>query len=441
MVELELRGLLGDGEHLMLTGPDGQRYQLRVNDALRAAVRRDRPQLEQLRAAGASTLRPKDIQAKIRAGATAEEVAEEAGLPVEHVRRYEGPVVAERTWVVQQARNFHIGRAEDAPVLGDLVVDRLAARGVATSELTWDAVRRAGKTWEVVVTFEAGDRHREARWHADMTSRAVHALDDESRWLSETEFSSGGASTGPGTRRHLSPVRVYDVETDGDLGPVLAAVDARVQDRHTPSAHSAAEGADTSPSTDDLLAELSASRGTRQELDLGPGFDDDGDWDLPPAAHPPASRPDEARDAHVLAMPARARRDESARHPAGATSTSAPSAGATGRGDDAAPSGSPEQRPAGSGHEPQGRDGGNRAAGAGDGTGGGRADAAADASRSTSRGATASGGRTPAGGAPGSSTGGAAPSSDDALKRRSRAKGRRTSVPSWDEIVFGAKPE
>ena len=50
MGELELVGLHEDGEHVVLAAPDGQRYRLRIDEPLRAAVRRDRPQLEQLRA-------------------------------------------------------------------------------------------------------------------------------------------------------------------------------------------------------------------------------------------------------------------------------------------------------------------------------------------------------------------------------------------------------
>ena len=43
MGELELVGLHDDGEHLVLSGPDGQRFRLRIDEPLRAAVRRDRP--------------------------------------------------------------------------------------------------------------------------------------------------------------------------------------------------------------------------------------------------------------------------------------------------------------------------------------------------------------------------------------------------------------
>ena len=125
MGELELVGLHEDGEHLVLVAPDGARFRVRIDEPLRAAVRRDRPQLEQLRAESAGTLSPREIQARIRAGATTQEVADSAGLPVERVRRYEGPVLAEREHVAEQARSTRVGRDAGAPTLGDLVTDRL----------------------------------------------------------------------------------------------------------------------------------------------------------------------------------------------------------------------------------------------------------------------------------------------------------------------------
>src|SRR5699024_10289905 len=74
MIELELVGIHNDGETVVLIDAEGRRYQLTIDDALRAAVRRDRPQLEQLRS---GRLRPREIQVLIRAGATAAEVAEQ----------------------------------------------------------------------------------------------------------------------------------------------------------------------------------------------------------------------------------------------------------------------------------------------------------------------------------------------------------------------------
>ncbi|MBD8061187.1 septation protein SepH [Oceanitalea stevensii] len=380
MLELELVGLHSDGEHLTLAGPDGQRYRLLVDDALRAAVRRDRPQLEQIRA-GAG-LRPKEIQARIRAGATAVEVAEAAGLPVEHVQRYEGPVLAERSWVVDQARRFTVGRAEDSPSLGDLVLDRLATRGVRAPEIEWDAVRAQDRSWELIARFTAGDKHREARWEVDMAARTTHALDDEGRWLSETEVTPASPS-----RRHLMPVRLYDVEADGDLGPALAAVDADLTDAEPED--DLGYGDLPAASTDDLLAELRATRGTRPELEP---VEEDDDWGLPPAAHPPASRAHEAVDAQVLPMP-RDARPAAVEEPEPAPS--APSAPSI---PPAAPAATTAEEPA------QARSGESQ----------GRRAAQAPAQRRDGE-------------------------AKDAKRRPSR--GRRASVPSWDEIVFGAKPE
>jgi hypothetical protein len=80
MDDLSLVGVHDDGDHLLVAGPNGQRFRLRVDDALRAAVRRDRARLSQLQLESEGRLRPKEIQARIRAGETAEEVAQAAGL-------------------------------------------------------------------------------------------------------------------------------------------------------------------------------------------------------------------------------------------------------------------------------------------------------------------------------------------------------------------------
>lgn len=258
MGELELVGLHEDGEHLVLAAPDGTRFRVRIDEALRAAVRRDRPQLEQLRAQGAGALSPREIQSRIRAGATAQEVADEADLPVEHVRRYEGPVLAEREYVADQARATRVGRDAGAPLLGDLVTDRLAARGVDLDSLAWDSAREGNQPWTVVARFTVGDVERVARWTFDAAKRTVVADEDEARWLSETEIADE-----PVSRRHLSAVR--DVVFDFRDGAVLpAAPEAPVAELDEP---------DPLDATTALLDDLRTRRGVRQAIDE----DDDGE--------------------------------------------------------------------------------------------------------------------------------------------------------------------
>src|SRR5699024_2383128 len=165
VVELELVGIHDDGEHLVFKDATNQRYQLAITEALRAAVRRDRPQLEQLRSA---TIRPRDIQALIRAGASAQEVAEQANVSVDQVRRYEGPVLAEREFAAERARSLRTGRAEGAATRRALVVDRLAARNV--TDVSLDAYRPENAPWHVTARYQAGQQEFLASWEVNLTS-------------------------------------------------------------------------------------------------------------------------------------------------------------------------------------------------------------------------------------------------------------------------------
>ena len=46
MIELELLGTSADGESLVLTDAQGERYSVLISDELRGATRRDRPRVE-----------------------------------------------------------------------------------------------------------------------------------------------------------------------------------------------------------------------------------------------------------------------------------------------------------------------------------------------------------------------------------------------------------
>ena len=221
MQDLRLIGVHEDGEHLLLSDADGGRFRVRVDEPLRAAVRHDRPRLGQQQVEADAALRPRDVQALIRAGSSAEEVAERSGWSVEKVRRYEGPIVAEREHVAGLSRGVRVrGRSSGAgaPTLSVRVGERLKGRGVDPAAASWDAWREEGGPWTVVVTFAAGGRQRQASWHFDLADRTVTAIDDEARWLSEEEEPAPGPIPAP----HLSvgPSRsttVYDVEAEGGV--------------------------------------------------------------------------------------------------------------------------------------------------------------------------------------------------------------------------------
>ena len=315
MIELELLG--GNGDRIVMTDQDGQRYSIVVDDALRAAVRRAGPAAlspaSEIPSDG--NLRPRALQALMRAGASAEEVAQSTGMDVNHVRRFEGPVLAERRWAVEQAQACRIGWEKDSPVLGELVIDRLATRGVEPSSLTWDASREGREPWQVNLTFVQGAEEKHASWVLDLAARSVSALDDESRWLTEAagqrlpevfdqDSSAHTASAGP---RHLAPPPGEDDPDDPD-DPERALME--------------------DSSTDALLANLASSRGQRVGVDL-PMEDDEDLEQFASAGAPsePAPRTSPRGQAQVVSMSERRRASMySAGARRGRAAASAPSA-------------------------------------------------------------------------------------------------------------------
>ncbi|WP_329269957.1 septation protein SepH [Streptomyces sp. NBC_01451] len=185
MPELRVVAVSNDGTRLVLKAADSTEYTLPIDERLRAAVRGDRPRLGQIEIEVESHLRPRDIQARIRAGASAEEVAQLAGIPVDRVRRFEGPVLAERAFMAERARKTPVRRpGENAgPQLGEAVQERLTIRGAEKDTVQWDSWRRDDGTWEVLLVYLVAGEPHSASWTYDPPRRLVQAVDEEARSL------------------------------------------------------------------------------------------------------------------------------------------------------------------------------------------------------------------------------------------------------------------
>lgn len=183
MQELRLVGVNDDGSRVVLVSHDGTRYTTPIDERLEAAARRDRARLGQLEIELGTGLRPRDIQARIRSGETAEAVATSAGITMERVRRFAGPVLAEREYMAREARRAAVRRPTPdgtPPRLGDIVTERLVARGVDVETVTWDAWRRDDGRWLVQLRIDATTT---ATWLYDAAGRSVSAEDDQARLL------------------------------------------------------------------------------------------------------------------------------------------------------------------------------------------------------------------------------------------------------------------
>lgn len=374
MDTLRLVEVTGDGDLVLMTG-DGRRFSLSVDEQLRSAVRRSRsgPQVEHT----SDRPGPREVQARIRAGADAEEVARQTGLDVDYVRRFEGPVLAERAHVADLARATAVDRGGDPTLtLERVVVDALTGEGLDVDNISWDSRRSDGTRWQVVV---ATDTHGsvEATWAFDTATRSLEPVDAEAERL-----------TGVERRRRLSAVRetVFDVER-----PATTA---------------------TRGGTVDLLDTLARQRGRRPTAPVGRAVE---------LSDPDGTADDDAVDDGTAAAGTRAAAAEDLRT-AGeepADRTDAPQGGdarSDDDGDEVVPAGDREGG-AGAGSDPAGSDG-------------------ADLGDRSSEPDLLSGLDL---GQPGRDGQGTRPQQPAATASDRRNKRRRAAVPSWDEIVFGAK--
>ncbi|MBW8805260.1 MAG: DNA-binding protein [Catenulispora sp. 13_1_20CM_3_70_7] len=196
MTELRVMAVTSDGSRLVLRSSDGQEFHLTIDERLRAAVRGDRARLGQIEIEAEGQLRPRDIQSRIRAGATAQEVADACGISVERIRRFEGPILAERAFMAEKAQNTQVRRQGEShgQKLGEVVAERLTKRGAEDgAAVRWDSWRREDGTWTVQAVYKISGETYEALWGFDPPRRLVTPEDDEARLLSSDAASLASA--------------------------------------------------------------------------------------------------------------------------------------------------------------------------------------------------------------------------------------------------------
>ncbi len=215
MQELRFVAVSEDGQYAVLAVPGrSARFTLPIDERLRAVALGQTSRLAQYEIEVESPLRPKEIQARIRAGETVEEIADAAGIAVERVRWFEGPVLAERAYMADQAQLASVRRPGDAipsspsPRLGEIVTERLKVFGADPEEAQWDARKLGDGSWLVQLTFITGGRLHNAEWNFDPRRRHVVPADDNASRMSlpggEPPLPAAPAP-GEATVTHLAP--------------------------------------------------------------------------------------------------------------------------------------------------------------------------------------------------------------------------------------------
>ncbi|EHY89053.1 septation protein SepH [Saccharomonospora azurea] len=215
MRTLRVVGLHEDGKSIVCEDPERrERFLLPADERLRAAARGDVARLGQLEIEQESTMRPREIQARIRAGGSVAEVAEAAGMSVARVERFAYPVLAERARTAELAQRAHPAR-EDGPdvrTLGEIVAHSFALRGQDYTQATWDAWRSDEGKWIVGLAWTAGRSDNRARWAFSPGAHGgtVTALDELAETLLDPDAYRVPRAVGQTAEPRLTDVATRD---------------------------------------------------------------------------------------------------------------------------------------------------------------------------------------------------------------------------------------
>ncbi len=158
----------GDGEMSIVLEDPGrrERFTVAADEQLRAAARGDLTRLGQIAIELESQLRPREIQARIRAGASVEQVASAAGVPQLKIERFAYPVLLERSRTAEVAQRAHPVRADgpDSRMLGDVVAHTFGLRGQEYTDAEWDSWKGEDGRWVVALSWRAGRSDNRAHW-------------------------------------------------------------------------------------------------------------------------------------------------------------------------------------------------------------------------------------------------------------------------------------
>jgi len=209
---------------------------------------------------------PKDIQAHIRRGLTAQQVADLTGEEVSYIEKFEGAVIAERNFIVDQALAVSVTtRSGDETTFGASIRERLEE--ISASGEKWSAWKEE-TGWLIELTFQEGDVEHSARWTFHQRKHVLEPLNEDASVLSRHEpmpttlipklSAVATAETEPEPDRFDS--EIFESSDLGETGPLLEPV---------PYGRQEDEGrmADTA----DLLEALRRKRGEREPA---PGVDE-----------------------------------------------------------------------------------------------------------------------------------------------------------------------
>ncbi|MWB97345.1 septation protein SepH [Agromyces seonyuensis] len=183
MQELTVIGV--EGGAIVAASDDGERFRIAVDEVLLSRLRTPSAPIPP----GSVKLSPREVQARIRSGLSAEDVARVTGADLDYIRRFERPVLAEREHIVTTALAVPVQTIgpfdpiDEPTTFGTAIRERLA--GFGASGERWASWKDEETGWMVKLEFTVDGVDRDARWSFDARRQSLVPANPEATTLSQ----------------------------------------------------------------------------------------------------------------------------------------------------------------------------------------------------------------------------------------------------------------
>ncbi len=263
----DLRVIGVENGALLVASDDGERFRIPIDEVLQAKLRQN-----PVEPGVGRKLAPRDIQAHIRAGMSGQDVANITGVPLDYIQKFEGPVLAEREFVVETALNVAVHTALDTDPMsqgmtfGSAIRERM--HGLGAMGERWASWKDLTSGWIVKLSFTADQVEHDARWQFDPKKLSLVPMNNEAITMSQQGEAAGALLP------RLRAVSVDDHGADAsrfDSGAFDLAGAPSGRPPHEPAPHTAPQHDQpaTGNHTADLLEALRRRRGEREAATFG----------------------------------------------------------------------------------------------------------------------------------------------------------------------------
>ncbi|MFC0580877.1 septation protein SepH [Micrococcoides hystricis] len=209
MQQLKLVGPQDGHTNLILEAPDGTQFLLPADAELLTAAQQAQvpppPPAKVPTEHIPEELTPRQIQTRIREGASVDDLVYASNMGEQAILRYAQPVLDERAYMVQLAQRVQVAdeqpdahrypsyHSEPATLL-DMLNYQLRSLQIPLDSVQWDAWRDPHGTWQIKASFDRpsqsylfADEEPEARWYFEPAAKQLENANQWARVLSEDE--------------------------------------------------------------------------------------------------------------------------------------------------------------------------------------------------------------------------------------------------------------